>query len=53
MNLQLEKNYFLATGKFKVDREKFLNNSFYLYINNIDDINKLSDMCWDESCAQN
>ncbi len=50
MNLDIGNNYFLATAKFEVDKEIFLNNAFLMFINNVDSQNRLLDICWDSSC---
>ena len=50
LNVEFSKQYFLSTLKFRINRDVFLHNGFFFFFNNVDDENRMVDVCWDESC---
>lgn len=50
LDVEFSKQYFLSTLKFRINKEQFLHNGFFYFFNNVDDENRLVDVCWDDSC---
>lgn len=40
--------YFLVTAKLKIIPENFLNNGFIFFLNDIQDFNRVTDVCWND-----
>ena len=39
--------YFIVTAKLKIIPDNFLNNGFLFFLNDIQDYNRITDVCWD------
>ena len=49
-DVELHNNYFLATYRYKIDPETYSHNGFVLFVNNIENYNRMVDFCWDKEC---
>jgi hypothetical protein len=48
--IDLHQSHFAVTVKLDIAPELFLHNQIFLFVNNVDNANRVVDTCWGESC---